>query len=771
MIQLLSRVKIALLLSVLILSVGGASAQRLPDIPQPDQPLNQWVIQVAADVDPATAAAQAGLVLVGAVRNMPGYYIVEAPLMMARDTAQARAVTRGLEKVSGITFAEQLVLRQQMRRLPTDPAYPNQWHLNNTGQAGGTAGEDANVVAAWNAGFDGTGVRIAVVDDGVEHTHPDISPNYDTLNDYDYNFDDNDPNAGWSSWHGTSAAGVAAAADDGVVCGVGAAYNATLMGLRILGAATTDVQEAQAMTHGIYNNTVHISTNSWGPNDDGQQWGGVGTLALNALRDGATYGRQGKGVIYTWAGGNGLWNNDHTGADGWVNSPFTIGVAASTNEGEQAWYSENGSALVVNAPSNGGTAGITTTDVTDDTDGDCTSDFGGTSSATPLVAGVVALMLEANPNLTWRDVQAILIQSAEKNDPSGSGWTVNGAGHDVNHRYGFGRVDAAAAVTLAQTWTSLAPVQSYYRNVAVNQAIPDGGTRAATITVPVDVSLEHVEVILNVTHARRGDLRVMLTSPDGTESVMLEQRSPDFGANITGYRFLSMRHWGEMSAGVWTLTITDTNANGISGTFRNWVLHLNNPYRTSIKNNHFVNDTNRDLIPDGWVGVNLSTRTDRLVTTSPFDPNVFQIRGNGSAKNSALVQTVAQDIRAGNAVEFGAYVNTLNGYNGGASLRLVLNYRDGTREVKIIQMPTTPFDWQYFSQVYVLPKRLSSYTLRLVYAANPSPSNAFVRFDQAFVRPIAYAGAGTGSGAMSQPVLDLPLVPAPLMPPLPQVND
>ncbi len=756
-------VRLALVLAVLSAMMNGAGAQdRLTATPQPDQPLNQWVIQVAAGVDPALAAAQAGLVLVGEVQNMPGYYIVEAPLMMARDAAQARAVTRGINAVNGITFAEQLVLRQHVRRVPTDPAYPNQWHLNNTGQSGGTIGADANVLPAWNAGFDGTGVRIAVVDDGIEHTHPDISPNYDTLNDYDINDNDDDPNNGWYSWHGTSAAGVAAAADDGAVCGVGAAYNATLMGIRVLGAATTDAQDAAAMAHGIYNNTVHISTNSWGPADDGQQWGGAGTLALNAIRDGAAYGREGKGVIYTWAGGNGRLSNDHTGADAWVNSPFTIGVAASTDSGVQAWYSENGSALVVNAPSNGGTAGITTTDVTDSFDGDCTANFGGTSSAAPLVAGVVALILDANPNLTWRDVQAILILSAEKNDPTGSGWAVNGAGRNVNHRYGFGRVDAGAAVALAQTWTPLAPAQHYAtRSLRVNQTIPDGGVISSTFNVPVNVSIEHVEVVLNVTHARRGDLRVVLTSPSGTVSVMLEPRPSDTGANISNYRFLSMRHWGEMSAGTWTLSVFDKSKNGIVGTLRNWTLHINNPYRTSVKNNHMAVDQDKNGVPDNWTASGRNASTDLIVTNNWFDANVYQIRGNGGNKNGAISQTVSQIIPSGATIEYGAYASGTGGYAGGGTIQLTLNYSDSTSETRTFTLPSTPFGWQYFREVYTVPKAVSSYTIRLGYAANPSPTNAAVRFDQAFVRPIAYI-AGGGGGPTSQPIpLPLPL-PAPV---------
>jgi proprotein convertase subtilisin/kexin type 2 len=138
------------------------------------------------------------------------------------------------------------------------------------------------------------------------------------------------------------------------------------------------------------------------------------------------------------------------------------------DKGKQAWYSEPGANILVCAPSNGGKQGITTTDRAADlgyntgestpefpdfADTNYTNTFSGTSAATPAVAGVVALMLEANPNLTRRDVQEILVRSARKNDPYDGGWVTNGAGFHFNHSYGAGLVDAQTATTMAATWT------------------------------------------------------------------------------------------------------------------------------------------------------------------------------------------------------------------------------------------------------------------------------------------------------------------------------
>src|SRR5690606_22059843 len=200
--------------------------------------------------------------------------------------------------------------------------------------------------------------------------------------------------------------------------------------------ASTDANEASALSY--QRQVIDIYNNSWGPSDSGTVLGGPGPLTSEALADSIANGRGGLGSIYVWAGGNGAEYGDNVNADGYANSRYTIAVAASTNYGTRASYSEYGSPLLVNAPSHGGSAAITTTAYGST---GCNTSFGGTSSAAPLVAGVVALMLEANPSLTWRDVQHILVQTAEKNAPGDSGWFNNGAGLHFNHAFGFGRVD------------------------------------------------------------------------------------------------------------------------------------------------------------------------------------------------------------------------------------------------------------------------------------------------------------------------------------------
>ncbi|HUR53852.1 MAG TPA: proprotein convertase P-domain-containing protein, partial [Gemmataceae bacterium] len=239
--------------------------------------------------------------------------------------------------------------------------------------------------------------------------------------------------------------------------------------------------------------------------------------------------------------------------------------------------------------------GITTTDLVGTAGdnknaspgGDYNSDFGGTSAAAPEVSGVVALMLQVNPGLTWRDVKHILADTAVKNDPTDPGWVRNGAGHWVNHKYGFGQVDAAAAVRAAAGWRNVGAEQVVAPDaVAVGRTIPDnnGGTGVTSpVTIDALIRVETVEVMFNASTTRRGDLRVVLTSPDGTQSVLAEPHA-DTGANYPVWTFTSTHHWDEISRGTWTLRVTDEQG-GTVGTFNSWKLSL---YGTAVTDEHYV---------------------------------------------------------------------------------------------------------------------------------------------------------------------------------------
>ena len=458
-------------------------------------------------------------------------------------------------------------LDRDVRLIPNDPKFNDQWHLRNTGQSG-NSGEDVNITDTWD-NYKGTGVMISIVDDGVDTDHPDLSPNYDTTLDYDYCGNDNNPNPSSNDHHGTSSAGVAAAIGNDGTGVTGAAMDADLIGVLLLDCSLTDTREANALSHS--RGFVDISSNSWGPSDSGGVIDGPGPLLMAALEDNAYLGRSGKGMTVTLAGGNGHANSDNSNYDGYANSRFTIGVAAVTDYGSRSWYSEDGANILVAAPSNGGENGITTTE----NGGGYTDDFGGTSSATPLVSGIIALILEANPDLTWRDVQHILANSARKNDASDSDWQVNSAGHDINHKYGFGVVDAGLAVTLAENWGNIGPEVNWSSTeVILDVTVPDDDTQFTTDTINVDQSIrvESVEILFDADHDYRGDLDIELVSPSGTESVLASKRS-DSGNDYNNWVFSSVRHWDEDSLGDWTLKVRDRGDTD-EGTWNSWKLMI-----------------------------------------------------------------------------------------------------------------------------------------------------------------------------------------------------
>ena len=498
-------------------------------------------------------------------------------LFRARDPIAALAVAgelRALAPASRATVV--LAANRSKRALPNDPLVTSQWHLKKTAES--AIGTDVNVEPVWNypgTGNRGTGIRVGIIDDGVQTNHPDFAGNIDTTNDKDWNgnggLGDTDPSPETGDDHGTPCAGNVAARGNNGIGVAGTAPEAVIVGMRLISGSPTDVQEAEAMLW--RNDIIPIKSNSWGPEDDGITLEAPGTSTLAAFQTATSNGRGGRGTILLFAGGNGAIKEDNSNKDGYANSIYTIAVGAINNQGTRAEYSERGANLVVCAPSDGSASqlAITTTDRTG-ADGYATGDyttnsydtgFGGTSSATPTVAGIVALVLQANPNLGWRDVQEILMKSARKVDLASSEWITNGGGFNFNHNYGAGLVDAAAAVTLATGWTNLGTATtSQSSQTALNVSIPDNNTTGITRTFSLassNIRVEHVTLNLTINHTARGDLDIRLVSPYGTESRLAEVHG-DGGNNYSNWTFSSVRHWGESSNGTWTLKISDRAA-------------------------------------------------------------------------------------------------------------------------------------------------------------------------------------------------------------------
>ncbi len=509
-----------------------------------------------------------------AALNLPFYPLVERQQTERSVAAPVRTAVaptrRGIAPVAPVASLSADPKADPKAAPPNDPLFAKQWHLNNTGQTGGPAGNDVGALRAWDTSR-GAGVVIGVVDDGVSYTHPDLAAHYRSDLDYDFNGGSATPPA--DGEHGTSVAGVAAAVGGNGVGVSGAAPDAQLTNIRLIAAPADDATEAAALHYN--DQVIGVYNDSWGPNDDGTHLEGPGPLTLATFDQSSKTGRGGLGTIWAWAAGNGLQSNDNVNYDGYASNRHVLAVTAIDSRGRQSYYAEPGAPILVSTYSSGSGAseGITTTAYTG-TNG-YTNSFGGTSSATPLVSGVVALMLAANPSLSARDVKHILVETATRNDPTDAGWALNGAGLWVNHKYGFGAVNAPAAVSKALSWKSVGPeLSATSGRVAVNAAIPDnnavGVSSAVTIASPIKT--EGVEIVLHATHPRRGDLRVVLTSPSGTQSVLAEKHG-DTGANYDDWVFTTTHAWDEAAAGTWTLTVTDA-AGGSVGTFDSWQLNV-----------------------------------------------------------------------------------------------------------------------------------------------------------------------------------------------------
>ncbi|XP_022528895.2 neuroendocrine convertase 1 [Astyanax mexicanus] len=365
--------------------------------------------------------------------------------------------------------------------------------------------------------------------------------------------------------HGTKCAGEVAMEANNSYCGVGIAFNARIGGIRLLDGSVTDSMEASALTYN--NDFIHIYTCCWGPTDNGAEMSGPGTLTEKALHLGTRKGRGGKGSVFVWAAGNGGLMDDHCGADGYVNSIYTIAIGAVTHTGSPASFGEPcPGVMAVTLTGNNAYSSPPLVTVSNLGDG-CITNFAGTSSAAPTAAGVLALVLEANPDLTWRDVQHLITRTAKIPDPNQPGWIVNGAGYHVHDRYGFGLLDAALMVQKAVNFHSVADQRKCEQTVTLQpvQILPAG--EEVSVAVQSEAcrgqhneinTLEHVQVTVNISSVCRGDLSVKLVSPAETHSVLLGTRSNDRSAEgLKNWTLMTIQNWGENPQGTWKLTVKD----------------------------------------------------------------------------------------------------------------------------------------------------------------------------------------------------------------------
>ena len=456
-----------------------------------------------------------------------------------------------------------------------DPIFQEQWHLFNYIQPG----IDVNVTGVWQQGITGSGATTCIVDDGLDFTSNDLKPNYYANGSWDFNNPGPDPKPRLSDdRHGTRCAGeIGAARND--VCGVGMAYDGKISGVRILSTPISDEDEALAINFHYQENDIYSC--SWGPPDDGQTMEAPSTLIKKALVNGIQRGRDGKGSVFVFAAGNGASHDDNCNFDGYTNSIYSISTGAIDRSGGHPYYSELCSALLLVTPSSGFGDAIHTTDVGFNT---CYDSHGGTSAAGPLMAGAAALALSARPELTWRDMQYLVVETAVPLNLDTGDWQDTAIGKKFSHTYGYGKLDTFAFVEAAKAWKLVKP-QAWYNSpwISVLHSVPEGdqGLAASFDVTPEMLKtanlerIEHVTVTMNVNHTRRGDLSVELRSPQGVISHIATARKDD--AARSGYddwTFMSVIHWGESGIGTWTVIVKDAVKNDHQGLFIDWRLNL-----------------------------------------------------------------------------------------------------------------------------------------------------------------------------------------------------
>ncbi|KAI7822295.1 peptidase S8/S53 domain-containing protein [Kickxella alabastrina] len=584
------------------------AAQEPPAIPatHTDPAYHYTAVKFAAtlpiDDQALEYAALTGWEHIGGLGSLPRYRVFrqKKDLVVAGDSSVVEAHGRMHRRAGDTLGVEHVEMMGNKRRLVkrgfgeqgqnaaveattwreiADPMYAQQWHLVNAIERG----HDINVTSVWHEGITGVNVTVALIDDGLDYSSEDLINNFDYRGSYDFNDNTKLPTPRLvDDYHGTRCAGqIAAARND--VCGVGVAYGARVAGIRMLSREVTDQDEVSALNYAMDTNAIYSC--SWGPNDDGATVQGPNKLVEDAFINGVENGRQGLGSVFVFATGNGGSAGDNCNFDGYTNSIYTISIGAIDHQDKHPYYSEQCSAQLAVTYSNGDGRGIVTTDLGLRA---CTNKHGGTSAAAPLGAGIFALALSVRPDLTWRDVQHVAVRSAVPVDLGDGDWTAVSQGRRYNHKYGFGKMDAWRIVQEAKALVHVGKQTriEVARDDADEQIPPleqrggesKGIVRSVEIT-PEQVQaadmrgIEHVTVMVDMEHQFRGNVEIWLESPHGIRSQLAAMRQRDSSTEgLKGWRFMSVKHWGEDPVGTWSLHVRNAYKPKYAGKLKAWQL-------------------------------------------------------------------------------------------------------------------------------------------------------------------------------------------------------
>ena len=479
----------------------------------------------------------------------------------------------------------------------SDPMYRFQWHLSGEGFARpgqnqpfginpSTQTVHLNVAEVWKK-YKGEGTYIAIVET-MDVNHEDLKANIATEYSHVYG---TTRTASHIVSHGTTVAGVAAARGYNGKGVRGVAPRAKMFNLS-RGAGFTTADSADSFTR--HSTITAVSNHSYGRGP----FRYISPMIYMAMETGIDEGFYGKGTVYVLAAGNSGNSGDNSNYDVYKNYHAGVTVCGVDYQGKyNGKSSEPGANLWVCAlvrdkdpPGQFGKYGIVTTDILRSNQYYKGYNIGtsGTSNAAPMVSGIVALVRQANRNLSWRDVKVILADSAVKTDPQNKGWGQSGMKYGsfdkyyhFNHQYGFGLVDAKAAVDLAEEWVNLPPREE---DTVVKEEFNRTHKKInRSLIVESDIDfIEHVDATIDFSINKIRDLSIELISPSGTKSILAasgydSERGYNHqlpkNSDPQPWRFGSSRHLGEPASGEWRLIVRNARA-GNTITLRSWELRI-----------------------------------------------------------------------------------------------------------------------------------------------------------------------------------------------------
>lgn len=523
----------------------------------------------------------------------------------------------------------------------SDPLFANQWNLLNSGQTNfannpGTSGFDINISEAYLEGVTGrSDVQIVVSDGRIDLQHEDLIENRDLSLSKNYSLPSpyfGNPSSSVDDYHGTAVSSLVAAKGWNGIGMRGVCPNCKLVGYNFLDYQDSAklINQAASGSMSVYNYSYGFTTQSVRVADSGY---------LSQVKTSTLSGRAAKGIVFVTSAGN-----DFVGPGGVLpvqvyagNSnldqtksyPYKIVVGATDAFGLPSSYSTPGSNIWVSAPGGGdypsdpalivadlegcsigrSKSSSTANEFESNLNGfnpNCkySSIESGTSFAAPTVSGLVGLMLSVNPELSWRDIKWILAATSKivypnygaTSHPLGAGydltghiyqqgWVTNAAGFSFHNRYGFGIIDAGAAVKMAKNFSvAIGELfitedprsgSSFYRKGNQNISIPDNSATGVSDSIYVRHNLitEAVQVTLSIQHPYSSELGVELISPSGTKSILMNINSGITNTSLNSVTFLSNAFLGESSLGNWTLKVIDS-ANLDTGTLTDWSIKV-----------------------------------------------------------------------------------------------------------------------------------------------------------------------------------------------------